>query len=90
MVRVGTLTGVVADAVRKAPLSPEKVAFAWRLAVGAALDRATSAQLTDGGVLVVRAESPAWGAALSTSVGLIRSRLDRYLGAGTIARIDIL
>lgn len=90
MVRAGALTGLVADIVRRAPLTPEKVAFAWRLAVGTALDRATAARLTEDGVLVVRAESAAWAAAVRASVGLIRSRLDQYLGADIVTRIDVL
>jgi len=32
----------VATLVRKAPLTPEKVAFAWRIAVGPAVDHATA------------------------------------------------
>jgi hypothetical protein len=36
------IPGVVAEVVRKAPLTDEKVAFAWRLAVGAAVAKATA------------------------------------------------
>ena len=82
------LPGVVAEVVRKAPLSDAKVAFAWRLAVGPALDKATKVRLGSDGTLYVSAESKAWLDSIRASVGMIRSRLAHYLGDETIKRID--
>jgi len=81
------LPGVVAEVIRKAPLTDEKVAFAWRLAVGAAVDKATRVRLDADGILHVVAE-PAWLDGVRQSVGLIRSRLAHYLGEHAVKRIS--
>jgi len=82
------LPGVVAEVVRKAPLTDAKVAFAWRLAVGPALDKATRVRLADDGTLYVTAESKAWLDSIRASVGMIRSRLAHYLGEDAVKRIE--
>ena len=82
------MPAVVAEVVRKAPLTPEKVAFAWRLAVGAAIDKSTTVRLADTGVLYVRAETPAWLAAVRKSTSLIQIRLDDLLGENTVKKLD--
>lgn len=82
------MPAVVAEVVRKAPLTPEKVAFAWRLAVGPAIDKSTTVYLTDGGTLHVRAESPAWLAAIRKSRSLIHIRLTDLLGEETVKKIQ--
>lgn len=78
---------VVAEIIRKAPLTDEKVAFAWRLAVGPAVDKATTVRLTSSGTLHVFAESAAWVDAVGKSAGLIRSRLAHLLGEHTVKHI---
>ena len=50
---------VLAALLRKAPLCDDKVAFAWRTAVGVAVDKATTVTLIDG-VLHVRTRDAAW------------------------------
>jgi hypothetical protein len=82
------LPGVVAEVVRKAPMTDAKVAFAWRLAVGPALDKATRVRLAADGTLYVAAESNAWLDSVRASVGLIRSRLAHYLGDDAVKRIS--
>jgi hypothetical protein len=82
------MPAVVADVIRKAPLTDEKVTFAWRLAVGPAVDRATRVRLDAQGTLHVSAEAPAWLDGVRQSVGLIRSRLAHFLGDDTIKRIS--
>ena len=81
------MPGVVAEVIRKAPLTDEKVTFAWRLAVGPAVAKATSVRLGSDGTLYLRAESPAWLDGVRQSVGLIRSRLAHYLGENAVKRI---
>jgi hypothetical protein len=83
------LPAVVADVIRKAPLSDEKVAFAWRLAVGPAVGKATTVRLASNGTLYVKAEAPAWNDAIGKSLGLIRSRLAHYLGETAVKSIDL-
>jgi|SRR5215510_5721012 len=74
--------------LRRAPLSSEKVAFAWRTAVGPSLDRVTTIELT-GGVLRVRAKDAAWRREVERSTGLIRARLDAMLGQGVVERLEV-
>jgi hypothetical protein len=81
------MPAVVAEVVRKAPLTDEKVAFAWRLTVGPALGKATSVRLASDGTLYVTSESPAWNDSIRASIGMIRSRLAHYLGESAVKRI---
>jgi hypothetical protein len=82
------LPEAVAALVRRAPLSPEKVAFAWRSVVGPAIDQATSVSLEEG-VLHVRARDAAWQREVERSAALIRSRLDRLLGDRVVRYIQV-
>lgn len=82
------MPAVVADVIRKAPLSDEKVAFAWRLAVGAAMDKSTKVRLGEDGTLHIRTDSQAWTDSIRASVGLIRSRLAHFLGEDAVKRIS--
>ena len=82
------MPAVVAGVIRKAPLTDAKVTFAWRLAVGPMVARATKVRLADDGTLYVRAESKAWVDSIRASVGMIRSRLADFLGDHAIKRIS--
>jgi hypothetical protein len=73
------MPGVLTEILRKAPLTPEKVAFAWRSAVGPAVDKATTVDLRNG-VLHVKARDASWQREVERSAGLIRSRLVALLG----------
>lgn len=82
------LPAVIGDIIRKAPLTDEKVAFAWRLAVGPAINKATTVRLAADGTLYVTAESKAWVDSVRDSVGIIRSRLAHFLGDDAVKRIS--
>ena len=82
------MPALVAEVIRKAPLSDEKVACAWRLAVGPTLDKSTSVRLGDDGTLYVTAESKAWADSVRESIGLIRSRLAHFLGEDVVKRVS--
>ena len=82
------LPGAVAEVLRKAPLTPEKVTFAWRIAVGAAVDNATTIEL-HGGVLRVRAKDATWQREIERAAAVIRARLDMVLGAGVVRYVDV-
>ena len=82
------LPEALADLLRKAPLTDHKVAFAWRSAVGPAIDRETTVALRDG-VLHVTAKEAAWGREVERSQGLIRARLDALLGAGVVRAVTV-
>lgn len=79
----------LADVLRRAPLTPEKVAFSWRTAVGPAVDKVTAVEL-DNGVLYVRARDAAWQREIERSAALIRSRLDGLLGERVVRRIEVV
>ena len=64
------------------PLTPEKVNFAWRLAVGPAIDRVTDARLA-GVTLLVSGEAQ-WLREVDRSRDLILTRVQRLLGAETV------
>jgi hypothetical protein len=78
----------LAAVLRKAPLSDEKIAFAWRTAVGPSVDRVTRIEL-DGTTLRVRARDAQWRREIEHSAGLIRARLDALLGAGVVRGLDV-
>ena len=82
------MPAALASVLRLAPLTPEKVAFAWRTAVGAAVDRVTSVELR-GSTLAVTVKSEQWRHEVTRSAALIRSRLNFVLGDGVVTRIDI-
>ena len=75
---------VLAEVLRKAPLCPEKVAFAWRAAVGPAVARVTAVSLDADGVLRVTANDAHWGREIRRSSKLILARLEGLLGPGTV------
>lgn len=89
MIPVQTIVpGVLAAIVRKAPLTEEKVGFAWRTAVGPAVAGATSVVL-DGATLRVCARDRAWQREIERSAATIRARLDDLLGPGVARYLDI-
>jgi hypothetical protein len=78
----------LAEILRKAPPTDEKIVFAWRAAVGPAMDRGTSISLR-ASVLRVSVTDPAWRREVERSAPLIRARLDVLLGAGIVRSIEV-
>lgn len=78
----------LAAILRKAPMTPEKLAFAWRVTVGPAVERATTIELR-GVVLHVQAKDASWRREVERSAGLIRARLEALLGEGVVRGIDV-
>jgi hypothetical protein len=74
------LPGVLADMIRRQPLSPAKVTFAWRAAAGAAVARATRVELRDDGVLIVVVADPRWRREIEPALGMLRPKLATLLG----------
>jgi len=71
------------------PMTPGKLQFAWRAAVGPALARASSVELRDARV-VVHMSSPEWAREIERSRPIILQRLRLLLGTDVIARIDLI
>jgi predicted nucleic acid-binding Zn ribbon protein len=80
--------GAVASLLRDAPLSDGKVAFAWKVAVGPAMERATAIKL-DGTVLIVDVPNVQWAREIRRSSGVILSRLGTLLGRDTVTEIRV-
>lgn len=80
--------GVLAEIVRRQPASKERTAFAWQLAVGPALARATTVELV-GGVLTVRAHDRRWISEIRRASDTILARMQHLLGADAVTRISL-
>jgi len=78
----------LAEILRAAPLTPDKIAFAWRAAVGPAIDKVTIVELR-GRVLHVSAKDPAWQREVERSMGIVRSRMETLLGKNVVGDIRI-
>ena len=83
------IPAVVARAVRPAPLTPEKVVFAWRLAVGAALARVTRVRLTADHALEVEVDDARWCEEIERSGDIVLARVQAVLGAEHAGRLLI-
>jgi predicted nucleic acid-binding Zn ribbon protein len=79
-------SGVIADIVRRQPASKARTEFAWQLAVGPAIARATVVNL-DQGMLRVTAIDARWIQELKRSRDVILARLQDLLGADQITHI---
>ena len=82
------MPAVVAEILRKAPLTDEKVTLAWRLAVGPAIAKATTVRLVPDGTLHIKAETQAWTDAVRKSTSLIQLRMGDLLGEHLVKRIE--
>jgi predicted nucleic acid-binding Zn ribbon protein len=90
VIRAGrVIPAVLADVIRKAPLCPEKVDFAWKSAVGPSLARATQVRLDDAGVLHVMASDAQWAREVKRSSRLILGRLGSMLGPEVAKKIEV-
>lgn len=74
--------------LREGPLSPGKVEFAWKVAVGPSMDRVTAVKFSEG-VLLVDAKTPAWAREITRSSAVIHSRLQALLGDGVVHQIVV-
>lgn len=83
------LPTALAQAVRLAPLTPEKVEFSWRAAGGPAIAKATRVSLDDGGLLTVRCADARWAAEIHRLRHDLERSLALWLGAGVVARIEV-
>ncbi|MGC4085778.1 MAG: DciA family protein [Vicinamibacterales bacterium] len=82
------LPKALADVVRQAPLSAGKVDFAWRAAVGPAMARVSAVRLEQD-VLLIEAQTTAWGAAIMRSSPIILKRLQSVLGIDAVRELKL-
>jgi len=82
------LPGALVELLRGSPLSDGKVTFAWKAAVGPAIERVTHVKL-EGKVLLVETASAQWSKEVMRSSPVILRRLESLLGVNIVERIEV-
>jgi len=77
----------VRSLLARSPMSPGKFEFAWRQAVGPALERAAKATLLEDGTVEVSVDDPAWRREVKRSQTVILGRLRELLGKSTVVKL---
>ena len=85
---IRAMPGALVALLRGSPLSPGKVDFAWKAAVGPALQRTTAVRL-EGQVLLVDATSAQWGREVTRAAHTILPRLQTLLGVDVVTAITV-
>jgi predicted nucleic acid-binding Zn ribbon protein len=80
--------GALANLLRTTPMSSGKIDFAWKAAVGTAMQRVTSVRL-ENRLLLVEAASEPWAREVSRSSRVILTRLQALLGEEVVTRIEV-
>jgi hypothetical protein len=79
---------VLAEIIRRQPPSTARTAFAWQLAVGPKLARATNVTLHEG-VLMGYSSDPRWTIEITRAHGVILARLQQLLGSDTVETLRV-
>jgi len=82
------MPGALIELLRGSPTSDGKVTFAWKAAVGPAIERVTHVKL-ERKVLLVETASAQWSKEVMRSSSTILKRLQSLLGADTVDRIEV-
>jgi predicted nucleic acid-binding Zn ribbon protein len=82
------MPGALVQLLRGSPLSDGKVTFAWKAAVGPAIERVTNVKL-ERKVLLVETASAQWSQEVMRSSPVILRRLQSLLGAEAVERIEV-
>jgi hypothetical protein len=82
------LPGALAALLRDVPISTGKVDFAWKAAVGAAVERVTSVRL-ERRLLIVEVPDQNWAREIAHSTPIILARLQTLLGRDAVTEIQI-
>ncbi len=82
------IPGALLHLLQSMPLSDGKVTFAWKAAVGPALERATEVKLVDR-TLLVETTSLQWRREIARSHAVILKRLQEFLGKEAVTSIVV-
>jgi predicted nucleic acid-binding Zn ribbon protein len=82
------MPGALVELLRGSPLSDGKVTFAWKAAVGPAIERVTHVKL-ERRVLLVETASAQWSKEVMRGSAVILRRLQSLLGVDAVERIEI-
>jgi predicted nucleic acid-binding Zn ribbon protein len=83
------LPDTVRALLRQGPLSQEKLEFAWRLAVGPAIDRATRVTLSGEAGVVVTVLDAGWRKEVRRSQAEILGKLRALLGPEAVGQLRV-
>ena len=83
------LSTALVEIVRRQPASKERNAFAWQLAVGPALARVTTVDLS-AGVLSVRAVDRRWVLEIERAREAVLQKMQHLLGPAEVKRLKIV
>jgi len=79
---------VMAELIRRQPASKERTSFAWSIAVGPALSRATTVELRNAR-LFVTARDPRWALEIERATATILKRVQLLLGPEAVRGIYV-
>ena len=85
-----TAATALRQALQHQPLTRAKVEFAWRIAAGPALARATSITWSDDGRLEVRARTEAWRLEVVRARPVIVQRISQLIGPDAVRTCVVL
>src|SRR5262245_52757594 len=89
MLPLGTaIPGAITELLGKTPMSPGKVEFAWKAAVGPAFAKVSSVHL-EGTELVIDPATTHWAQEIRRASPLILRRLQSIVGAGAVTKLAI-
>jgi hypothetical protein len=77
------------DLLKGQPTTAAKVGFAWQVAAGAALGRASATEWLPDGTLRVSARDAAWRREIQRARPVIAERLRQLLGEGVVRAIVV-
>ncbi|MEP6915830.1 MAG: DUF721 domain-containing protein [Acidobacteriota bacterium] len=80
-------SGVLAEILRRQPASKERTQLAWQMAVGPALARVTTVELSEG-VLTVRSADPRWTLEIQRARGAVLQKMQHLLGESEVTKIE--
>lgn len=81
-------SSVLAEVIRRQPASKERTAFAWAVAVGPALARATTVEVRNNN-LIVTARDTQWARELERARDTILARVQLLLGKDAVKGLYI-
>lgn len=83
------LPGVVRNLLLRSPMSVEKFEFAWRLAVGPALERVARPVLHEDGTVEVFVVEAAWRREIKRSQAAILAKLQDLLSTSVVKALKV-
>jgi predicted nucleic acid-binding Zn ribbon protein len=82
-------SGVLAEILRRQPASKERTQLAWQLAVGPALARVTTVELSNR-ILTVRAADARWILEIERAREAVLQKLQHLLGPAEVTKVQTL